>query len=341
MWRYFVRKLNLLVITVLLLTLLSFWLLHLIPGGPMQALDPQGTLNLLEQQKLRDLYGLDQGFWAQYWHYLNNILDGNWGVSRVDQTPISEKMVSTFLATLQLTLAAMIIAIVVGVPLGILSAVKYGSFLDRSIIGINLIGQSVPIFWWAMMLILIFALGLQWFPISGRIGLLFDVPEHTHIILLDIFLSDIPARDEALMSALRHLTLPTIAVAVMPTTLMAQFTRASLLDIFDQNYIQAARAKGLSSWHVLVRHALPNFFSSFVRQLGALANPLLTGTMIVEVIFSWPGSGRWLIHSLLARDVPSIQACMLMISVSVICISIFTDLIAAWSNPKERNQPHG
>ena len=341
MWRYFIRKLNLLVITIMLLSMLSFWLLHLVPGGPMAALNPHASLSLSEQQKLIEQFALDKGLLLQYWNYLGNIVQGHWGVSQVDQVPISQHMISTFLATLQLAISALIIAIVVGVPLGVISALRQGTWLDKTIVSMNMIGQSVPVFWWALMLILVFALGFQWFPISGRLSLLYDIPERSYVLWLDILLADNIQQDAALLSMFRHMALPTMAIAVMPTTILAQTTRASLLEIYEQNYIEAARAKGLSRWHVLIRHALPNYFSGFVRQLGALANPLLTGTMIVEVIFSWPGTGRWLVSSLLTQDVAAIQACMLTISIFVISLSIITDLWAAASSPKERNQPHG
>lgn len=341
MWRYFVRKLNLLVITIFLLTLLSFWLLHLFPGGPLAALNPHNTLSAAEQARLIEQFALDQNFWTQYWHYLKNIVQGNWGITRVDQVPIPQHMLSTFLATLQLAISALIIAVLVGVPMGILSAMHPKSLLDKLLVSINFVGQSVPVFWWALMLILLFALGFHWFPISGRIGLLYDVPEQTYILWLDILLADGIQKEAAMMSALHHMALPTLAIAVMPTTILAQTTRTSLLDIFEQNYIEAARAKGLTRWQVLRRHALPNYFGGFIRQLGALANPLLTGTMIVEVIFSWPGSGRWLVNSLLTQDVAAIQACMLTISTFVISLSIVTDLWAAGTSPKERNNPNG
>ena len=341
MWRYFVRKLNLLVITIFLLTLLSFWLLHLVPGGPMAALNPHSTLSAAEQQRLIEQFALDQGFWTQFWHYLTNIVQGHWGIVRSDQVPIPEQMLSTFLATLQLAISALLIAVLVGVPMGVLSAMHPKTWLDRILVSIILIGQSVPVFWWALMLILLFALGFHWFPISGRIGLLYDVPEQSYILWLDILLADGIQRDAALLSALHHMALPTLAIAVMPTTILAKMTRTSLIDIFEQNYIEAARSKGLTRWQVLRRHALPNYFGGFIRQLGALANPLLTGTMIVEVIFSWPGSGRWLVNSLLTQDVVAIQACMLTISTFVISLSIATDLWATGSSPKERNQPNG
>lgn len=341
MWRYFIRKFNLLVITLFLLTFLSFSLLHLVPGGPIAALTPHSQLSSAEQSRLISQFALDEGIWSQYWHYLTNICTGNWGIERIDQAPITEQMISTFLATLQLALSALTLAVLVGLPMGITSALNPRSLTDRILMSFSFIGQSVPVFWWALMLIMLFALGFHWFPISGRIDLLYDVPDHTYMLWLDILLADDIQKGTAMMSVLHHMILPTFAIAVMPTAILAQTTRANLLDIYEQNYIEAVRAKGLSRWRVLSRHALPNYFSGFLRQLGALANPLLTGTMIVEVIFSWPGSGRWLVQSLLTHDVVAIQACMLTISTFVITLSIVTDLWAAGSNPKERNHPNG
>ncbi|GGA75635.1 antimicrobial peptide ABC transporter permease SapB [Neiella marina] len=341
MWRYFIRKFNLLIITIFLLSLLSFSLLHLMPGAPIEALDPDSSLSLAEKTALIQHYALDQGYWSQYLHFMGNIFNGDWGTSRIDQIPIFEQMINSFMATLQLAISAMLVAMLVGVPLGIISAYYHGSWFDRGVTTLTLIGQSVPVFWWALMLILIFALGLHWLPISGRIGLLYDIPEVTHILLIDIALADDEYQRAALWSAVRHIMLPTLAISIIPTTALAQITRASLIDISEQNYIQAARAKGLSRYQVLWRHALPNYFSSFIRHVGALTNPLLTTTMVVEYIFSWPGAGRWLIHSLVAQDVPAIQACMLTISIFVICVSVITDLLAAWSNPQERSMPHG
>ncbi len=341
MWIYLFRKFNLLVITLFLLTLLSFWLQHLVPGGPLVALNPQALLSDQEQQELIQQFALDRGFWMQYWHYLVNILQGQWAVSHVEQVPIQQYMMTSFFATLQLALSALILAIFIGIPLGIISAMKPQSLLDRIIVSFNLIGQSIPVFWWALMLILIFALGVNWFPISGRLDLLFDIPDDTGVLLFDIFLADGVNQQAAFINALHHMVLPTLAISVIPITLLSQNTRDSLIDIFDQNYIEAARAKGLTRWQVLYRHALPNYFSSFIRQVGALANPLLTGTMIVEVIFSWPGAGRWLVNSLMTQNIAAIQACMLTISTFVILLSIITDLLAVVSNPAERNLPNG
>lgn len=340
MWRYFVRKLNLLVITIFLLTLLSFLLLYLFPGGPMAALAPQGTASPVEQSRLFEQYALEQGFWGQYRQYLSNILQGNWGLTRADHIPIPQHMLSTFFATLQLAVSALTIAILIGVPMGMISAIYPKTLLDKVLVGITFVGQSIPVFWWALMLILLLALGVNWFPISGRIGLLYNVPEQTYLLFLDILFADNIDKSAAIMSALHHMALPTLTIAVLPTTILAQTTRASLMDILEQNYIEAARSKGLSRWKVLTRHALPNYYGTLSRQLGALANPLLTSTMIVEVIFSWPGSGRWLVNSLLTQDIVSIQACMLTISSFVITLSIATDLWATASTPKERNN-HG
>ena len=341
MWRYFVRKMILLVITIALLTILSFSLLHLMPGNPLMALMPDVSLSLSERDALISHYALDKGFMEQYFNYLQLIWHGDLGVSRVDQIPISEQMLSSFTATMQLAISALLFAILLGIPLGIVCALYPRSLFDRIITSINLVGQSIPVFWWALMLILVFALGLHWFPISGRISLLFDIPETTGILLFDIFLAEDESQAAALWSALRHLALPTLAVSIIPISSLTQFTRSCLLDVQEQNYIQAARAKGVSRFNVLMNHALPNACGNLLRHIGSLANPILTATIIVEYIFSWPGAGRWLIHSLIAKDVLAIQACMLTISIFVICLYILTDLLAAWTTPYERHQHNG
>lgn len=340
MTSYPLRRLYLLLSTTVLLTIITFALLYLVPGEPLMALTRHSDLSAAQYQALIYRHHLDSPLWQQYFYYVTDLLRGDWGTSTTNGEPIIKALLQYAPATLELCLYAMIIGLTLGMPLGVWAAFKRKKNIDRCIMGASLVGYSIPIFWWALMLILFFALNLHWLPISGRIGLLFDIPRKTHFMLIDILLAENIDKTAALLSMFRHLALPTISVAVVPMTIMIRACRNALLNEMERNYVHAARAKGLPRHTVLYRHIVPNAVHQILRQLGLLTSPVLTSVMITEYIFSWPGLGSWLLSSLAERDIPALRGGILAASLFVVCCNVIMDLLAYLSNPAERRGKH-
>ena len=244
-------------------------------------------------------------------------------------------------ATLELCVYALIVSVVVGVPAGILASAYTRRWPDKLISSTTMIGYSIPVFWLALLLIMIFSLKLGWFPMSGRMGLLFEIPPNTGFILIDIMLAGFPYKGEAFVDALHHLTLPTIVLAMFPTTVLVRFTRDSMLKVMDQSFIKTARAKGLNRRQLIMHHALRNALLPVIKQIGLQFSTLITLAMITEVIFSWPGIGRWLIDSIYQRDYPAIQGGLMAVSMFVIIATIVAELTYTLFDPISRNQAHG
>ncbi|MBU2178928.1 MAG: ABC transporter permease subunit, partial [Gammaproteobacteria bacterium] len=231
---------------------------------------------------------------------------------------------------------ALLLSLLIGVPFGIIAAVRKDKWLDKLISGFALVGYSIPTFWWALLLIMVFSLTLGWLPTSGRLSVLYEIPRLSGFMLPDILGSDAPYRNEALFDAIRHLLLPSLVLATYPTTVMIRFTRESMLDVLEQNYIKTARAKGLTRLQVLYKHGLRNALLPVTRQVGLQFSTLITLAMITEVIFSWPGIGRWLIDSIYQRNFPAIQGGVLVVSSLVIAVNMFTEILHTLLNPLAR-----
>lgn len=339
--RFILRRLFLVSFVLFALSILAFSLYYLFPGDPLANLS--GIRNPLDEQipELEQRYLLHADYFSQYLAYLQRILQGDWGYSFVSQAPVLDEIFQVFPATLELAIFALTVAILVGLPLGVAAAAYPKKWLKKLIMGGTLLGYSTPIFWLALLLIMLFSLQLGWLPMSGRLSLLFEVPSVTGFMLVDILLSDIPYQWQAFNDALRHLFLPTIVLAMYPTTVLIRFTFNSLQDVLEQPYVKTARAKGLSRWQVLYRHALRNALLPVIRQVGLQFSNLLTLAMVTEVIFSWPGIGRWLIDSIYQRDYPAIQGGLLAVSCFVILATVCAELIYALANPVSRNDAHG
>jgi cationic peptide transport system permease protein len=255
--------------------------------------------------------------------------------------PVFEQINRIFPATVELAVYSLVVSIVIGIPLGIISAYYHRKIPDTLILSGTLIGYSMPIFWWALLMIFIFALNLGWFPSSGRIGLVYEVPHNTGFMIVDILLSDMQYKSEALINAFQHMALPTIVLTTYPTTVLIRYTRGSMLQVLDTSYIKTALAKGLSSFQVLLHHGLRNALLPVIRLIGIQFSSLVTLAMITEVIFSWPGIGRWLIDSIYQRDFPAIQGGLLTLSTFVIIVTITSDIVYKWLNPVSRNYADG
>ena len=335
---YLLRRLFLLAFVFIALSILAFSLGYLFPGNPLQNFSGLRYISTEQTEILSDYYRLNDGYIQQYLAYLSRIFTGDWGLSLTSQQSLLAEIGSLMPATLELTAYALLISFVIGIPLGIVAAIKPEGTLSRLISGIAVTGYSIPIFWWALLLIMIFSLALGWLPTAGRIGVLYEVNQATGFMLIDILLTDSKYKAEAFVDALRHLLLPTIVLATFPTTVMVRFTRDSMLEVWEQSYIKTARAKGLNRAQVLYRHGLRNALLPVIRQIGLQFSTLITLAMITEVIFSWPGIGRWLIDSIYQRNYPAIQAGLLVISTTVISVNMLTEILHTLFNPLARKR---
>ncbi|WP_409423532.1 ABC transporter permease [Pseudoalteromonas sp. RW-H-Ap-1] len=338
---YILRRLGLLFFMVLLLSIFTFSLSYLFPGDPLSNLSGIPDTNFTQNAQLEEKYLFNSNYFMQYIAFVGRILQGDWGMSFASGGSVFAHVIDLIPATLELSIYALVISVVVGVPMGILASAYNKQWPDKFISSTAMIGYSMPIFWLALLLIMIFSLKLGWFPMSGRVSLLYEIPASTGFILLDILLADFPYNGLAMLDALHHLTLPTIVLAMYPTTVLVRFTRESMLKVMDQNFIKTARAKGLTRGQLIIHHALRNALLPVIKQIGLQFSTLITLAMITEVIFSWPGIGRWLIDSIYQRDYPAIQGGLMAVSLFIIIATIMAELTYTLLDPLSRNQAHG
>ena len=292
--------------------------------------DPQ----VVEEMKAR--FGLDKPLLEQYFIFVGNAVQGNMGESIVSRRPVSEEFWSRFPATIELSAVALIWSVIFGIPMGILAAVRRNSVYDYSIIGASLVGYSMPIFWWGLILVMFFSVNLGWFPVSGRIDVMYDIPSKTGFLLIDAWFTE--EGFAAFLNALKHLVLPAVVLGTIPLAVMARMTRSSLLEVLGEDYVRTAKAKGLNSFRVVYVHALRNALIPIVTVIGLLVGTLLTGAVLTETIFSWPGIGRWLVKSVEARDYPVIQGGVLYLAFLIVMVNLVVDVVYLWVYPRMRNQ---
>jgi dipeptide transport system permease protein len=278
--------------------------------------------------------GYDRHIVIQYLDYLWGVLTGDMGTSIVTKQPVLEQFLTLFPATVELSICAIIVAVVLGIPAGIFAALKRGTFFDQSIMGTALVGYSMPIFWWGLLLIILFSGILQWTPVSGRISLLYYFPSVTGFMLIDSLLS---GQEGAFKSALSHLILPTVVLATIPLAVIARQTRSAMLEVLGEDYVRTARAKGLPPFRVIGVHALRNAMIPVITTIGLQVGVLLAGAILTETIFSWPGIGKWMVDSVFRRDYPVIQAGLLMIAGIIMIVNLIVDLLYGLINPRIRH----
>lgn len=330
MIKWISNKILILFITLIGSSLISFSLVRLIPGDPVQNLlgERGGTPEQIEEMKKR--FGLDKSLPEQYFYFISNAMKGDLGNSIITQRGVSEEFWSRFPATLELGFSALIWSALLGIPLGILAAYKRNSIWDYGVTGVSLLGFSMPIFWWGLLLILLFSVNLGWFPVSGRVSVAFDIPMQTGFYLIDSW----QMGSEAFMSSLKHLVLPALVLGTIPLAILTRITRSSLLEVMNEDYIRAAKARGIATQKIILKHALRNALLPIVTILGFLVGSIMTGAVLTESIFSWPGVGRWLIKSIEARDYPVIQGGILYTSAAIVLVNIVMDVIYSFLNPK-------
>ncbi len=330
MGRYAIKRFLTIVPVLLGVSLIVFSFTHLIPGDPAVAmLGERATPQRVAE--VRAQLGLDRPLYTQYFIYVGKILHGDLGASILRGDPVLRDLVRRFPATVELATSAILIAIVVGVPMGIIAAVWRNSLFDGLSRLIALTGVSMPIFWLGLMLAWFFGVVLHWLPTGFRLGTDVTLTPVTNLYILDSLLTRNP---QALASSLRHLILPALALSTIPMAVIARMTRASLLEVLSQDYIRTAESKGLPQRAVILRHAMRNALLPVMTVTGLQVGRLLAGAILTETIFSWPGIGLWIYESIQARDYPIVQGATLFIATIFVTVNLITDLLYATVDPR-------
>ncbi len=281
---------------------LVFFLLHLVPGDPVEVMLGESS-QPADREALRHALGLDENLAVQFEHYLTGLMHFDLGQSLHSHREVAELLLERLPATIELAAAALLIALLLALPLGVMAALKRGSGWDHGAMTLAMLGVSIPNFWMGPILILVFSLWLGWFPVSGREGVL-------------------------------SLLLPALTLGTALAAILSRMVRATLLDVLSEDYIRTARAKGLSEGRVIVAHALRNTCLPLATLLGLQLGALLAGAVITEIVFSWPGIGQLTIEAIQRRDYPLVQGCVLLISLSYVAVNTLTDMIYARLDPR-------
>jgi len=332
MLRFVVRRLLLLVPILLGLSILVFLWIRALPGGPAEALLGERA-TAARVAEVRHRYGLDRPIIEQYWEYLKTTASGDLGQSIASRRSITSEIRQRFPATLQLAIVAMIFALGLGLPLGFLAAKWYGSTFDHlSLIG-SLIGISIPIFFLAVILKYVFSVNLGWLPSIGQISVTTEMNHPTNFYLLDAL---IEWRWDAFWDVTRHLILPAIALGSIPLAIIMRITRAAVLDVQNEDYVRTARAKGLSPQIVDSRHILRNAMLPISTIIGLQTGLLLSGAVLTETVFQYPGIGSWIANAIFNRDYPVIQGGILFLAIVFVIVNLVVDVSYGFLNPRIR-----
>lgn len=319
------------------ITVVSFLFLGLIPGNPVEILLGEHATHADIIRLTHDLR-LDQPWYDRLAAYLGQVAHGDLGSSLADHLPVAQKLAAYFPATIELALAAMVVAVLLGIPAGIVAALNHRKPIDTIVSAGVLLGVSVPVFWLGWMLLFLLAYepsraGLDLFPVGGRISLRYDIPVHTHLMTIDALLAgNVPAFGDVL----RHLLLPAITLGTIPLSIIAKMTRAGMLEVLRTDYIRTARAKGLAPLAVIVKHGLRNAMIPIVTVIGLQTGLLLSGAVLTESIFAWPGVGRLAFEAISNRDYPLINGCILLFAATFVIVNLIVDVLYAGLNPRIR-----
>jgi len=301
---FFLRRLAVVIPTVIGAVTLVFFFLHMIPGDPVEVMLGE-TAQQADKERLRQELGLNQPLFVQYGRFMAGIVQGDLGGSYFYRRPVVQVIAERVPATVELALAAFLVAGLIAIPLGIIAALREGTAVDNAAVLFSLVGVSLPNFWLGPLLIILFSIKLGWFPVSGKAGL-------------------------------ASLVLPAITLGAAFAAILSRMTRASLLERLGEDYLTVARAKGLPEWKVILKHALRNALIPIITVMGLQIGALLSGAIITENVFSWPGIGTLLINAIEARDYPLVQGCILFISLSYVLVNLLTDLFSGWADPRIR-----
>ena len=334
MLRFILYRLALIIPTFIGVTIIAFFFIRLLPGDPVPVLAGERGVSPERHAEVMAQLGFDRPLWEQYLNYLGNVLPAISAPRSPPSARCSTEFFTLFPATVELSLCAIILAIVIGIPAGIFAAVKRGSWFDQLTMGTALVGYSMPIFWWGLLLIIFFSGYLGWTPVSGRIALSYFFQPVTGFMLIDSLLS---GQKGAFLSALHHLILPTIVLATIPLAVIARQTRSAMLEVLGEDYVRTARAKGLPPRRVIGLHALRNALIPVVTTIGLQVGVLLAGAILTETIFSWPGIGKWMIDSIVKRDYFVVQSGLLLIALIIMAVNLIVDVLYALINPRIRH----
>lgn len=332
MLKYIVRRVLIVIPLLLGLSIMIFLFVRALPGGPAIALLGERANAQSIEAIERDL-GLDRPIHEQYIKYMGNLASGDLGSSISTRRPVSDELAERFPATVELGLAAILFAIIAGIPLGVLAAKRYQGVLDNASLVASLIGISFPVFFLALILKYIFAVKLGWLPSIGRIDVTMSTDHPTNFYLLDSLLT---GDSSAFIDVVKHLILPAIALGTIPLAIIARITRSSVLDVMSEDYVRTARSKGLDPRVVDRRHILKNAMLPVVTVIGLQTGLLLTGAVLTETVFAWPGVGRWMLEAIQRRDYAVIQGGILFFAVLVVIVNLIVDISYAFLNPRIR-----
>jgi dipeptide transport system permease protein len=335
MLAFILRRIGLLIPTFIGITIAAFIFIRMLPGDPVLLMAGERGTTPERYAELMHQLGYDRPLYVQYFDFLSSAVSGDLGHSIVTKRPVVEEFLTLFPATFELTFIAMLFGIVFGIPAGIIAAARRGTWIDQTLMGTALVGYSMPIFWWGLLLIILFSGMLGWTPVSGRISLLYYFPSVTGLMLIDSLLS---GEKGAFSSAVSHLILPTIVLGTIPLAVIARQTRSAMLEVLGEDYVRTARAKGMSNARVIGIHALRNALIPVVTTIGLQTGVLITGAILTETIFSWPGIGKWMVDSIFRRDYPSVQGGLLLIAVTVMMVNLTVDLLYGLINPRIRHR---
>jgi peptide/nickel transport system permease protein len=338
MARYIIQRLLLLIPTLLGVLTIVFFMTALSPGDPARIMLGERA-NDQQLEQLREELGLNRPIGEQYLLYLQRSLRLDFGRSIKTRRPVMEEIGELFPATVELALVAMFLATTLGILIGVFSAVKKNTWIDYTAMVGALTGVSMPVFWLGLVLIMIFSVGLGWFPTGGRMEVRLFFQPITRFFLIDGLILWIREGNPAyFQSALRHIVLPAIALGTIPLAIIARTTRSSMLETMRQDYVKTARAAGIPERRVIFRYALKNALLPVVTVVGIQFGLLLAGAILTESIFAWPGIGRWIYSAISARDYPAVQAGVIVVSAVFVGINVIVDVLYSVVNPKIRLQ---
>jgi ABC-type dipeptide/oligopeptide/nickel transport system permease component len=311
MWRYVIRRIVMTAPVLLGVSVLAFAIMHVVPGDPVRLIaGPDAPEDVVI--RMRTELGLDRPLHAQYVSFLGRALQGDLGHSLRSRAAVVDEILTRFPATLELTTASMVIAVALGIPLGLVAAVRRSTWIDYVAMVSSLSTLSMPIFWLAILCVWVFSLQLGWLPVSGRAGPPWE------------------------WDGLRHIVLPAFTLATTSIAIISRLTRSGMLEVLGRDYVTTARAKGLPERLVIVKHALKNALIPVVTVVGLQYGLLLGGAVVTETIFAWPGVGRLAITSILQRDYPVVQGCVLLVAALFVVINLVVDLLYGWLDPRIR-----
>ena len=333
MIRYLASRLFVAAVMVLLATLAIFLIANLVPGDPvLTQLGDIASNNPDMVAAFRHRWGLDLPMWARYWRFLSGLFHGDLGVSIASQRPVLDDIRQYGPATVELSTIAFLLSLLIGLPLGILAALRRDSWIDHLARSVSLVGVSAPTFWLAFIMLAVFYGWLDWAPGPGQVSAsAFPPPEVTGMMLID---APLAGDWDTFQDALGHLVLPSIVLAASTMGLITRTTRAAMLEALSQDYIRVARAKGLKRYRIILGHALPNALLPVVTLGGLAYAQLLTGTVLTETIFSWPGLGRYTFQSAITLDFPAIMGVTTVVAAIYVVINLLVDLSYAALDPR-------